>query len=339
MEKDSRDNSPDSRLEMEQWKAWIKNRTFKFPDVGPFTIPEVLKEEEQFQLRNQTIQVIFKIASVELSPEKPKYDGGSWHVEGKERENIVATAIYYLDSDNITTPTLAFRQCALVDIYTEYDPDEDEHIRRLYGDLYDVSPAAQSKSVPLGRVKTPKQRAIVFPNSMQHKLSSFELIDKTKPDYRRFIVMFLIHPKERIPSTAEIVPQQLNEQNVAVALQLYDDDDDYLDASELKDQTLKRLPKELSEQVMSYYLDDAMNNFEEIQCMTEDKNEFGLDALYSTFWGDKKKDSIETVPLPSEMTYEEACWHREQLMDQRRSYNKKLKEENERKEDWNMCEH
>jgi hypothetical protein len=33
-------------------------------------------------LRGRTIQCIIKLANIHLTPEQPKYDGGSWHVEG-----------------------------------------------------------------------------------------------------------------------------------------------------------------------------------------------------------------------------------------------------------------
>jgi len=46
----------------------------------------------------------------ELSPEKPNYDGGSWHVEGQLNEQICASALYYYDCENITESHLAFRQ-------------------------------------------------------------------------------------------------------------------------------------------------------------------------------------------------------------------------------------
>lgn len=46
----------------------------------------------------------------ELTPEKPNYDGGSWHIEGQLNERICASALYYYDSENITESFLAFRQ-------------------------------------------------------------------------------------------------------------------------------------------------------------------------------------------------------------------------------------
>lgn len=35
------------------------------------------------QYSKEGLQVIVKLANIELSPEKPEYPGGSWHVEGQ----------------------------------------------------------------------------------------------------------------------------------------------------------------------------------------------------------------------------------------------------------------
>lgn len=60
--------------------------------------------------RNSGLQVIFKLANIHLTPEKPDYDGGSWHIEGALNEHICATALYYYDCENVTDSYLSFRQ-------------------------------------------------------------------------------------------------------------------------------------------------------------------------------------------------------------------------------------
>ena len=32
---------------------------------------------------NRGLQIIVKLANIELTPEKPNYEGGTWHVEGQ----------------------------------------------------------------------------------------------------------------------------------------------------------------------------------------------------------------------------------------------------------------
>jgi len=59
----------------------------------------------------------------------------------------------------------------------------------------------------LGGVNIPDGRMLVFPNTLQHKVDSFALEDKTKPGHRRFLVLWLADPMYRIVSTANVPPQ------------------------------------------------------------------------------------------------------------------------------------
>jgi hypothetical protein len=42
----------------------------------------------------------------------------------------------------------------------------------------------------------------------QHRVSPFELVDPTKPGYRKIVALFLVHPDIKIPSTSIIPDQQ-----------------------------------------------------------------------------------------------------------------------------------
>lgn len=70
-------------------------------------LPHMRGLREKFEA--QGLQIIVKMVSVELTPEKPEYPAGTWHVEGLLNERICATALYYLDSENITESSLSFR--------------------------------------------------------------------------------------------------------------------------------------------------------------------------------------------------------------------------------------
>ncbi|KAG5635662.1 hypothetical protein H0H81_010498 [Sphagnurus paluster] len=78
------------------------------------------------------VQVIVKLANIHLTPEKPTYEGGAWHVEGKrvsslsfvlsralshvlkmQNEHICASAVYYYDSENIPNPVFLDRDFAI----------------------------------------------------------------------------------------------------------------------------------------------------------------------------------------------------------------------------------
>ena len=65
--------------------------------------------------REKGLQIIIKLAGIELTPEKPTYEGGSWHLEGMLNEHIVATSIYYYDVYNTTESRIHFRQEAEMD--------------------------------------------------------------------------------------------------------------------------------------------------------------------------------------------------------------------------------
>jgi hypothetical protein len=49
-------------------------------EFEPFDDPESFGTEETFE--KNRLQIIVKLANIELTPEKPSYGGGSWHVEG-----------------------------------------------------------------------------------------------------------------------------------------------------------------------------------------------------------------------------------------------------------------
>ena len=52
--------------------------------TGPFSplpIPPKFSLKEEYGQKG--LQIIVKLANIELTPENPKYDGGSWHLEGQ----------------------------------------------------------------------------------------------------------------------------------------------------------------------------------------------------------------------------------------------------------------
>ena len=92
---------------------WTRaNRILQRPEPRSFE-PYRRPIDEQVNLRKdfgeQGLQVIVKLANIELTAEKPNNDGGSWHVEGQLNERICATSLYYYDSKNVTDSYLAFR--------------------------------------------------------------------------------------------------------------------------------------------------------------------------------------------------------------------------------------
>jgi hypothetical protein len=170
-----------------------------------YTPLEHLKLSTKF--KETGLQIICKLASIELTPEKPDFPAGGWHVEGQMNEHIAATALYYLDSENVTDSRLSFRMQTDTDSQQELQQGQDQWhwLEHIYGtDLGDSAPCLQN----YGSVETRQGRLLAFPNVFHHRVSSFSLLDKTKPGHRRFIALWLVDPHQRIISTANVPPQQ-----------------------------------------------------------------------------------------------------------------------------------
>jgi len=189
-------------------------KTLIQPEPKAFTPP---KEIPRFNLlekyRDSGLQVIVKLANIELTPEKPEYEGGAWHVEGQLNEHICATALYYYSSSNVTSSRLAFRQqsehpSVVVnypqdDYETNYEQDDFAWFPQVFG-MENEAPSVQE----VGSIATPEGRLLTFPNILQHQVQPFELLDRTKPGHRKILALFLVDPNIKIISTAHVPPQQ-----------------------------------------------------------------------------------------------------------------------------------
>lgn len=86
----SSEPQPDWEEDHEAHEAWYGKQVVIQPEPqGDF---QPLKQKhykwgEQLSLRNlfreKGLQVIVKLANIELTPDKPRYEGGTWHVEGQ----------------------------------------------------------------------------------------------------------------------------------------------------------------------------------------------------------------------------------------------------------------
>ena len=155
----------------------------------------------RIRLAGRRLRAIIKVARIELTPDRPTYPGGTWHMEGVPAEAIAATGIYYYEIDNIEGSRLAFRTA--VD-NPEYEQGDDTSVRVLYG-LVDGA----SLNQPLGSVATDTAgRMLAFPN-MLHRVSPFRLADPTRPGRRSIVAIFLVDPTLAADSaavTADTVP-------------------------------------------------------------------------------------------------------------------------------------
>jgi hypothetical protein len=133
--------------------------------ISPFKL--LGSNNEHYSLKGQRLQVITKIVDYEIGPGET-YEG-VWHVEGMSREEIVATAIYFLHhDDDIKGGNILFKRV--------FDKDEAQHIRYGTGQCHHpmLDKIFDEGLVPLGQVETLANRLIVFPNSHVHKVRKIE---------------------------------------------------------------------------------------------------------------------------------------------------------------------
>ena len=124
-EKPPKDPGEDENTYWERLEQWYEDtRRVVLPEPEEFTPPEgriqdymtaydedgKLKEEHVMDLRREFggngLQVIVKLANIELTPEKPEYEGGTWHVEGQLV--MIFTLHSYLSCINHIFPERAY---------------------------------------------------------------------------------------------------------------------------------------------------------------------------------------------------------------------------------------
>ncbi|OAJ39482.1 hypothetical protein BDEG_23321 [Batrachochytrium dendrobatidis JEL423] len=167
------------------------------------TLPEHFESKYEsakpVSLRGRNLQVIVKLTNIQLTPSKPKYNEGNWHIEGPINESIVATGLYYYDVENITTPKLDYR--VAVDRFDEMASD------MYWKDVYDIDEESPRNQY-IGSLELPNGRCVVYPNRYQHKEQSFELADPTQPGHCKILTFFVVNPSRRTVSTAHVASQQ-----------------------------------------------------------------------------------------------------------------------------------
>jgi hypothetical protein len=87
----------------------------------------------------------------------------------------------------------------------EHEPNDFIWLRQVYG-LANGEPAIQCP----GSIRAMPGRCIMYPSTVQHRFTRFELRDKSKAGSARALVFFLVDPNIRVISTANIPPQRLD---------------------------------------------------------------------------------------------------------------------------------
>ncbi|KAF4992689.1 hypothetical protein FGRMN_7002 [Fusarium graminum] len=291
--------------------AWEAMRQPVQPSAPEFeAIDYGVKPGDSLRERFKDIQIIVKMASIELTPDKPEFPAGSWHVEGQQNEHIIGTALYYLDSENVTPSHLQFRMSTISDDDWAVGQDSFSWMERVYG-----TPLREGQAVQrYGSVETKQGRLLAFPNVFHHRVSPFELQDKTKPGHRRFIALWLVDPYRRVINTGNVPPQQ---------------------QSWWMEQAFQGLTAQDAEKIPSAVA----------KLLSESAPGHSISALDAAVRSDGSLPvelmnmvKEEAAKIEGPMSLEEAKEHRLKLMDERTQFQSKVESEWE-SETYNFCEH
>ena len=75
------DNEHDFWHKREQWIS--ETRRVEMPDFPNKFVPPKRPTPPNLRTQYKGLQVIVKFANIMLTPEKPEYNGGTWHIEGQ----------------------------------------------------------------------------------------------------------------------------------------------------------------------------------------------------------------------------------------------------------------
>ncbi|GKZ22408.1 hypothetical protein AbraIFM66951_002934 [Aspergillus brasiliensis] len=164
--------------------------------------------EEQF--REQGLQVIVRVFSIDLTTNEPHYPGDQdFHVDGMLNEHIVATAQFCYSSENITESRISYQQNDKLRLFG-HQPDP-LCIYKLYGmppcPAVGEEPGALNLQT-LGSVAVTSGRLLAWSNTLRYKRHPFSLLDPSRPGHQRCVVLWLVDPHYRICSTRNVPPQQ-----------------------------------------------------------------------------------------------------------------------------------
>lgn len=111
------------------------------------------------------------------------------------------------DSDNMEDPYMEFRNIIETGALEEVDHEPNDFIwlRQIFG-LQNGEPAIQRT----GAIRCRVGRTVMFPSTVQQRLTRYELKDKSRAGYVRVLIFYLVDPNIRIISTANVPPQRLD---------------------------------------------------------------------------------------------------------------------------------
>ncbi|OJI91511.1 hypothetical protein ASPTUDRAFT_113906 [Aspergillus tubingensis CBS 134.48] len=192
--------------------------------------------EDEF--RQQGLQVIVRVFSIDLTTNEPHYPGDQdFHLDGMLNEHIVATAQFCYSSENITESRISYQQNDDLSLHG-HQPDP-LCIYKLYGTPPCPAVGEEPEALnlqTLGSVAVTSGRLLAWSNTLRYKKHPFSLLDPSRPGHQRCVVLWLVDPHYRICSTRNVPPQQ---------------HDWWRNAVMANSTLLSALPKELIDMVMN----------------------------------------------------------------------------------------
>ncbi|KAF9871992.1 hypothetical protein CkaCkLH20_10624 [Colletotrichum karsti] len=153
------------------------------------------------------IQVVVKMSAVYLTPENPVYDSQSeFALDGALNDRIAATAVYFFDDDNVTDSRISFKSRFHGLHFEEecwYNDGDERYVEQTFG-FRPPAPSLQD----VGSVTMREGLMVAYPNVLQHKNLSYRLKDPTRPGHRKVLTLYLVDPRIKVLSTANVPPQQ-----------------------------------------------------------------------------------------------------------------------------------
>lgn len=102
---------------------------------------------------------------------------------------------------------MEFRHIAETDSLSEvaHEPNDSVWLKQIYG-LEVGDPAVQVA----GTMSMKPGRVLMYPSTIQHRVTGYKLVDPTQPGYTTTLALLLVDPNIRVISTANIPPQRLD---------------------------------------------------------------------------------------------------------------------------------
>ncbi|KAK1751543.1 hypothetical protein QBC47DRAFT_454790 [Echria macrotheca] len=188
------------------YKRWCETRQFVQSECGAYSPVDFSIDPAkalQNDFREEGLQIIVKMTTVNLTPDKPSLEFNTdWKVEALLNEHIVGVAVYFLEYDNISPGQVDFRAMTSMhqdDKFSVPMPTDQacDWMKLGFGNYVTLETSGSCLQT-YGAVTTRQGRLLAWPNYMHQRWSAFKLEDPQRNGCCRFLSLFLVDPLTRI---------------------------------------------------------------------------------------------------------------------------------------------